>query len=559
MIAHSARWTLVVLSLFFARAWPASAAAIPGREDAKLSAKTREEAKNKSKVDVLVRFRRSPSAADHLVVNRFGGRVRLGHRSRWLAVQLPGTAVKALADNPAVEYVATDAPIQATMSVARAAAGYPLKAHPESSLKGSGVTIAMIDSGVARHGEIQTLVAAVDLVGHYATKFKPENSVDPNGHGTLVAGIMVGDGGHSKDKRFAGVAPEAHLVSLRVLDDAGRGLTSDMLAALDWVLAYKDRYDIRVVNISVGHPVYEPAAEDPLVQAVDALWDAGVVVVCSAGNGGRSGHGTISSPCNSRKVITVGALNDRNTLTVTDDAVATYSSRGPTAIDRVAKPDLIAPGNRIVSTRAPGSHHDTISPDRRKAGDPGAPLVYEHFEMSGTSVAAPMVSGAVALMLQQEPWLNPATVKARLMLSAKKPTVGDPFATGAGVLDILGALRSGGEVAVAPSPLASADISAGVLRIENTGALWSNPAFSLPALWSDAVLWSEASVEADTLSSYASLRSDTAGSALLWPEATLWSEAMLWPESTLWSESVLWSDEPVGGVIGALGDLVDDP
>jgi subtilisin family serine protease len=109
---------------------------------------------------------------------------------------------------------------------------------------------------------------------------------------------------------MAGVAPQASLVSVRVLDGTGRGLSSDVLAGLQWILDNRTQYGIRVVNLSLGHPVYEPASVDPLVQAVDALWDAGVVVVCSAGNAGHNGYVTITSPCNSRKVITVGAIND---------------------------------------------------------------------------------------------------------------------------------------------------------------------------------------------------------------------------------------------------------
>src|SRR5262249_39413223 len=155
-----------------------------------------------------------------------------------------------------------------------------------------------------------------------------------------------------------GVAPAAKLVSVRVLDGLGQGSTSAMLAGLDWVLQHKSQYGIRVVNLSLGHPVYEAPETDPLVQAVEGLWDAGIVVVCSAGNSGRDGHGTISSPCNSRKVITVGALNDRKTALTLDDTVATYSSQGPTRFNLVAKPDLVAPGNKIWSTRSTGSTLD---------------------------------------------------------------------------------------------------------------------------------------------------------------------------------------------------------
>jgi serine protease AprX len=556
---YTPRWRTVVASMLLAIAWAAPASAAQGpRAHGKLSAQAREEAKGKgkSKVDVIVRFRRSPGAAERALVAALGGQIRRQHRSRWMSVRVSGNAVAALADNPNVEFVAFDAPLSASMEVSRETAGQPSPAMPESALKGAGVTMAIVDSGVALHPEIQTLVAAVDFVGTYDPLFAPGGSVDPNGHGTHVAGIMVGNGSHSDDGRLAGVAPEASLVSLRVLDDMGSGRSSDMLAALQWVLVHKDQYGIRVLNLSLGHPVYEALDVDPLVQAVDALWDAGVVVVCAAGNSGRDGHGTVSSPCNSRKVITVGALNDRKTADLTDDTVATYSSRGPSRLDLVAKPDLIAPGNRIVSTRSAGSHLDLLFPASRVAGDSSQPDVFEHFELSGTSMAAPFVSGAAALMLEQDPSLNPATVKARLMLSAKKAAVGDPFATGAGLLDIEGALLATGGVAFAPSPLAHADPT-GQLSIENTAVLWGSPAFSLQTLWSSAVLWSDATADAAELTTYAVLWSDTAALATLWPESTTSAEATLWPESTLWAEAILWPDEELALVSLSTGYLVD--
>jgi len=556
---QSPKWRPVFASLLLALAWaaPASAGARP-RSHGKLSPRARDEAKatGKANIDVIVRFRRNPGAAERSLVAAFGGQIRLQHRSRWMTVRVPGNAVASLANNPNVEFVAADAALASSMEVSRETAGLPSPVMPESALKGAGVTIAIVDSGVALHPEIQTLVASVDFVSGLDPTFAPGGSVDPNGHGTHVAGIMVGDGSHSDEGRLAGVAPEASLVSLRVLDDMGRGSSSTMLAALQWVLEHKDQYGIRVLNLSLGHPVYESADVDPLVQAVDELWDAGVVVVCAAGNSGRDGHGTVTSPCNSRKVITVGALNDRKTADLTDDTVATYSSRGPTRLDLVAKPDLIAPGNRIVSTRSAGSYLDTLFPGNRVAGDSSQPDVFEHFELSGTSMAAPFVSGAAALMLEQEPSLNPGTVKARLMLSAKKAGVGDPFATGAGLLDIEGALLATGTVANAPSPLVQAD-SEGRLSVENTSVLWSDSTFSLQNLWSSAVLWSDASADMSELTTYAVLWPDTDALATLWPESTTSAEATLWPESTLWSEAVLWPDEDGAIASFSTGPVVD--
>jgi serine protease AprX len=567
----------VVLGILLVAAATATAsAARPGRERraaAKLSdeARARGRARGSAGLDVIVRFREEPSSRETSAVARLGGRIGRGHRSRWTSVRLPGNRVERLADDPTVEYVALDAPIEgAGLEASRVAAGLPDAWQPESIFRGAGVTIAQIDSGVALRPELTGLVASVDLVGTYDPTFAPAGSVDPHGHGTHVAGIMVGNGARSDGGSLRGIAPDASLVSIRVLNGLGQGTTSGLLAGLQWALANKDAYGIRVLNLSLGHPVYEPPQFDPLVEAVDELWDAGIVVVCSAGNSGRQGHGTISSPCNSRKVITVGALNDRKSPSLEDDAVATYSSLGPTRYELAAKPDLLAPGNKIWSVRSPGSRIDLDLPTSRRAGNPNRPWEVDYFELSGTSMAAPMVSGAAALLLEQDPSLSPATVKARLMLSARKASVGDPFATGAGALDIVAALHATGTVPQAPSPLVfvesdaggdgltpTPETASGRLRFENTGVLWGNAAYSLPKVWADAVLWTDVDESAAFLSSDGARIPDLDGTALLWPDATLWPEGTAWPDCTLWSEAVLWPDADFE--VMTLGTPVGDP
>jgi serine protease AprX len=575
---NASRWLALVLGLVFVMGTTAPASAKNsgrgGRRPAKLSEAAHERSKAMSGgagLDVIVRFKRAPGTSERSLVAKFGGRAGRGHRSRWMSARVPASAVDKLAEDSNVEFVALDAPISVFgMEASRIAAGLPESFQPESEFKGAGVTIAQMDTGVARRPELPGLVASVDLVGSYDSSIAPTGSVDPHGHGTHVAGIMVGNGMHSEDGRLAGIAPEASLVSIRVLNGLGQGSTSGMLAGLQWVLEHKDAYGIRVLNLSLGHPVYEPPDVDPLVQAVEELWDAGIVVVCSAGNAGRDGHGTISSPCNSRKVITVGALNDRKSDGFEDDTVATYSSRGPARFNLVAKPDLLAPGNKIWSTRSNGSTLDLQFPQSRIAGDVTQPWQVAYFELSGTSMAAPMVAGAAALLLEKDPSLNPATVKARLMLSARKAAVGDPFATGAGALDIVAALNATGAVADALSPLAfvesvdseelSPETASGRMRFENTGVLWANPAFSLSLLWGSSVLWSdETGMEAAVLLSYGVLLPEATANAVLWPNAILWPNGTLWPESTLWSEAVLWPDSDFAFSVGALGAPVPDP
>ena len=543
MTRYSRRWRHLAWGLLLGLVSVSASAGKANRwNPGKLSDKARLSASRKgsAKMNVIVRFRRSPGAAEKMLVQGLGGGVRKQMRasSRWMSVSLPASVVARLSEHSIVDYVASDEPVAASLDIARQAANEAPVEVPESAFKGAGVTIAVVDSGVAQHPDIQTMMAAVDFVGTPPLQggvppMAPENSIDPNGHGTHVAGILVGTGSHSPDGRMAGVAPQASLISVRVLDGTGRGLTSDVLAGLQWILDNKTQYGIRVVNLSLGHPVFEPASVDPLVQAVDALWDAGVVVVCSAGNNGRDGYVTISSPCNSRKVITVGAINDHRTADVADDTTTTYSSHGPTAIDLVAKPDLVASGNRIVSLRSPGSYQDLLFPDRRVVADPAEPLVAEYFEMSGSSMASPIVAGTAALMLEQDPSLNPGTIKARLMMSARKPAVGDPLVTGAGSLDILGALRANGTVADAPSPAAIIDEQTGLIGFENTAVLWGNEQFSLMTLWPGSVIWT------DPTAYYQSIVW-TAGE--LWPTGEMWPTSELWPESEFWPEGEMWPD-----------------
>ena len=497
-------------------------------------------------MDLLVRFRAIPGAAERSMLRGLGGRERrkLSSSSRWLSLRVPANRVAALADHTSVDTVVIDEPVMTSnMDIAREAADEAVAPAPETALKGEGVTIAVVDSGVALHPDIQTLTAVVDAVGQPTpVATPPETSIDPYGHGTHVAGIMVGNGSHSPGGRLAGVAPAANLVSVRVLDELGRGQASDVMAGLQWVLDHKAEYGIRVVNLSLGHPVVEAAAADPLIEMVDALWDSGLVVVCSAGNRGHNGHVTITSPCSSRKVITVGAANDRGTGPIDDDRVATYSSRGPTGFDLVAKPDLVAPGNRLVSLRSAGSLMDTMLPDRRVAADPGNPAVQEYFEMSGTSMASPMVAATAALMIEQDPTLNPGSVKARLMMSARKARFGDPLVTGAGYLDILGALRATWFAADALSPMAVPDVNDGSITFENTSTLWGDAAFSLRVLWGDSVGWTDPNAFLNpTLHTTGEMwppGQQNHGLSEIWPNSEVWPESEIWPDSPAWTPAV---------------------
>ncbi len=237
---------------------------------------------------------------------------------------------------------------------------------------------------------------------------------DQYGHGTHVAGIIGADGNGSV---YIGMAPGVNLINLKVLDQNGAGTDSQVIAAINQAIQLKSQYNIRIINLSLGRPVFESAANDPLCQAVEAAWKAGIVVVVAAGNDGRNnsfgsyGYGTITAPGNDPYVITVGAMNSMGTTTRSDDVMTSYSSKGPTVIDHIVKPDIVAPGNLIASVLAPGSTLVQLYPQNQ---------VGSHFVLSGTSMATPVVSGAAALLLQQTPSLTPDQVKARLMRNATK-------------------------------------------------------------------------------------------------------------------------------------------
>src|SRR5262249_19243493 len=187
---------------------------------------------------------------------------------------------------------------------------------------------------------------------------------DAYGHGTHVAGIIAGNGRSSQSgyaQQYVGLAPNANIINLRVLDATGAGADSQVIAAIQRAVQLRNTYNIRVINLSLGRGIFETYSFDPLCEAVENAWRAGIVVVVAAGNAGRdnsngkNGYGTIEAPGNDPSVITVGATNTQGTPDRVDDTIASYSSKGPTARDHVVKPDLVAPGNRVVSLESPGS------------------------------------------------------------------------------------------------------------------------------------------------------------------------------------------------------------
>jgi serine protease AprX len=296
--------------------------------------------------------------------------------------------------------------------------------------QGTSIGVAVVDSGVNPNGDLFTNLGVNRQVAD--VRFNSDhnqNTSDGYGHGTHVASIIGGDGSESGGK-YIGVAPMVNIVNVKVSNDDGSAMIKDVVAGLQWVLEHKDTYNIRVVNLSLNSSVAESYQTSPLDAAVEILWFNKIVVVASAGN---QGSGAIFPPANDPFVITVGATDDKGTNSLSDDILASFSAYGLTG-DGFMKPDLVAPGKNITARLVNQNMGLANAHPANKVGD-------QYFRMSGTSMAAPMVSGAVALLLQDEPNLTPDQVKYRLMATANKSWAGySSSKTGAGYLDVYAAV-----------------------------------------------------------------------------------------------------------------------
>jgi serine protease AprX len=352
-------------------------------------------------------------------------------------LELPNNLLGSVSNLAGVSHVHSETVVYATDFRTNVTSG-AFFARQDLGFGGAGVGVAFVDSGVSSHQDL-TMAGSIDFTGTGAQ--------DDAGHGTHVAGIIAGSGAASGGQQ-AGVAPGVALWSLKALGLNGSGNLSDVLAALDWIANNAGAKHIRVVNLSFGTPVQESYLTDPLTRATQALVQQGIVVVVAAGNDGKdsAGHpvaGGITSPGNAPWVITVGASSTMGSLTRGDDTLADFSSRGPTVIDRAAKPDILASGVGTISTAAFGSaeyQNCAVAVPTCLVGGTrhtGAP----YMALSGTSMATPVVSGTVALMLQANPNLTPNLVKAILEYTAQVYPAYKPLEEGAGFLNSLGAVR----------------------------------------------------------------------------------------------------------------------
>lgn len=294
---------------------------------------------------------------------------------------------------------------------------------------GTGVNVAVLDTGIDPLADFAgRLLPGVDLSG------EGNPYQDSYGHGTFVAGLIAGNGA-SSNGLYKGEAPGAGLVSVKVAGADGETDLATVIAGVGWVIAHHVSENIDVLNMSLGATPLESTLLDPLDQAVERAWQAGIVVVVSAGNGGPF-NGTILSPGDDPLVITVGALNDQGSVSSSGDTMASFSAVGPTNPDGWIKPDLVTSGQSVVSLRAPGSTIDVQNPSGRIGSG--------NFVGSGTSFSSAITSGSAALLLADHLKDQPDDVKAALLGAAAPGPVGNPLVDGHGMLNVAAANAAGG-------------------------------------------------------------------------------------------------------------------
>ena len=333
---------------------------------------------------------------------------------------------------------------------------------------GQGVNVAVLDTGITPLPDFAgRLVDGVDLSGGN----NPWN--DQYGHGTFVAGLIAGDGA-SSGGQYMGEAPGACLVSVKVAGASGNTNLATVIAGVGWTIAHASVDNIRVLNMSLGYIPQTSTVLNPLDQAVERAWEAGITVVVSAGNSGP-GNGTILSPGDDPLVITAGAVDDGGQTDPSADTMTTFSSAGPTNPDGWFKPDLVTSGRSVVSLRDPGSTIDVQNPSARVGS--------ANFVGSGTSFSSAITAGAAALLLSADPSYTPNTVKGTLLGTTTQGPVGNPFVDGHGILDVAAAVASPA-LTLTQTPPTSATAMGSTVQLAVSGASSSwNPANWSGSAW----------------------------------------------------------------------------
>ncbi|MFL5970660.1 MAG: S8 family serine peptidase [Gaiellaceae bacterium] len=457
-----------------------------------------------------------------------------------VAVELTGAQVLALAADKHVTAVTLDARVRLSAAIAAESnEKWPYVTGVNRYSSAPAATIAIVDSGIeaTRPEFAGRIVANVNL-----SSLSGNSPGDGRGHGTFVAGIAAG-----KLSGRDGAAPTAKLVSIDVMDDKGMAMTSDVIAAADWILANKAKYGIRVANFSLHSSVTNSFMYDPLDKAVERLWFNGVVVVAAAGNYGYADRpsGVPFAPGSDPFVITVGASDTGRSVSTNDDVAAPWSAYGYT-LDGFAKPDIAAPGRFMVGPVPVTSTLYAERPDH--IVEPG------YMELSGTSFSAPIVSGIAALILGKHPEFTPDQVKGALMLGAK------PLPRASDLSEGVGEVNAARSMDFTSPPNPNAALNVFVVTDPVTGApvfdsaSWAAKAKS-DASWASAS-WNSASWAAASWSSasWASASwSDASWASASWASGA--EAAASWAALSLASAS--WADNAEGETADVDGGAID--
>ena len=541
-----------------------------------------------SVVSVIVQYNTTPTAGEVQQLTTMGGTTPPVMLNSIHAVQIsvPVSELPFIAQDGNVKYISVDRAVRAhdTASTSIATSteftAEPINAPAVWAMgyQGTGIGVAVIDSGISNLSDLAALTTGSRIT--YSQGFvstQPGDANDHYGHGTHVAGLIGGNGASSTGKKFfhtfLGIAPNVNLINLRVLDSNGQGSDTAVIQAIETAISLKATYNIRVINLSLGRPIFESYTLDPLCQAVEQAWKAGIVVVVAAGNNGRDlalnteGYGTIEAPGNDPYAITVGAVRTNGTAAPSDDAMASYSSKGPSFIDQVAKPDLVAPGNLVTSLYNGVTALQKANPTfytplgfYQSIGNSGM-ASNDYMPLSGTSMATGVTSGAVALLLNASPSLTPDAVKALLMRDANKSILpatstvtangvvytahNDVFTVGAGYLDIAAAVKDAKANAV-PSGDTKSPIA-----VYNPDTKATHFVIDKTALWGATVLWGAGNVYGQNSFTSGSTAlwgaGTTSGSTALWGAGTPASSTVLWGANGPTSNTVLWGAGSTGG------------
>ena len=426
--------------------------------------------------------------------------------------------------------------------------GRPGQCLHGSGITGKGVTIAFLDTGLWPNTLSPRTQPAIGvfLQGYDAilNKTGTANVNDTNGHGTHVISIAT-NSATSVDGTYIGIAPDAARVVVEAFDATGAGTYANVIRGLDWILTNRATYNIRVVNMSFGATPQSFYWNDPLAKAVMKLWQAGVVVVASAGNWGPNAQ-SITVPGNVPYVITVGAMTDNYTpANAGDDRLASFSSTGPT-YEGFVKPEIVAPGGHVTglmnkTNTIPKAHPEFHDGDK-------------YFMMSGTSQAAAVVCGAVALMLQAQPTLTPNQVKCKLMSSARAAVDATNklaytvFQQGAGRINVYDAVYNQNTACANVGLDIAADLAGtkhygGPARQKADGTFYVVDAAGQPInqqgyLWNNGYLWNQGYLWSN---------------GYLWNNGYLWSNGYLWTNGYLWNNGYLWSNSFVPSTTSVSG------